>query len=98
MELAREIKLLCMYVLISLIMSFKMQRLIYDYSNKLRLSENTIIHREGGGRERRREREGGGERGERERERKGERREAKIKGSYQRDLYHNTIQNYKLLY
>ena len=93
--------MVCMYVLISLIMSFKMQRLIYDYSNKLRLSENTIVHGErrgGGKRERRREREGGGERGERERERRGERREAKIKGSYQRDLYHNTIQNYKLLY
>ena len=91
-----------MHVLISLIVSFKMQWLIYDYSNtcKLRLSENTTVHREGGGgrekgeREREEEREGR----EREGEERREDREAKIKGSYQRDLYHNTIQNYKLLY
>ena len=50
-------------------MSFKMQRLIYDYSNKLRLSENTIVHGEGGG-----EREKEGERG-REGEREGRERE-----------------------
>ena len=70
-----------MYVLISLIMSFKMQWLIYDYSNKLRLSENTIIHREGGG-ERKKEGEGGRgrERGERERE---ERREERSKDQRQ---------------
>ena len=68
--------------------------------NKLRLSENTIVHGEGGERKKERGEGRGRERGgrERERERKGERIEAKIKGSYQRDLYHNTIQNYKLLY
>ena len=76
--------MVCMYVLISLIMSFKMQRLIYDYSNKLRLSENTIVHgeRRGGGEERKKEREGGRgrERGERERE---ERREERSKDQRQ---------------
>ena len=62
-------------------MSFKMQRLIYDYSNKLRLSENTIVHGEGGGgREKEGERGREGEREGRERE---ERREERSKDQRQ---------------
>ena len=72
-----------MYVLISLIVSFKMQWLIYDYSNKLRLSENTIVHGEGGGeKEGERGREGEREGRERERERE-ERREDRSKDQRQ---------------
>ena len=65
-----------------------MQRLIYDYSNKLRLSENTIVHGEGGGgREKEGERGREGEREGRERERGKERGEkqrskAAIKGIF----------------